>query len=183
MSINIDKESPIFMFGPVPVRFWGAFYISGEPCCDKEAKRQRYMLTFGVALEGYGQLGLKVGQKNQLRIQRMRYKGDKKYFLYNPQNPTPPTGVSEKGATFGKKSIPSCYKENWNWNVQVFARGSVGLIVGAYGSVNITLLGTEVDYDNLMDLVKLEGGTAWGIIGASMEIGIRAEGSYNKVIN
>ena len=32
-------------------------------------------------------------------------------------------------------------------------------------------------------LVKLEGGTAWGIIGASTEIGIRAESSYNKVIN
>lgn len=92
-------------------------------------------------------------------------------------------GIGEKGGSLAIKKREDCPNETLNHTISIFLRGSMGVGLGIYGSTEFKLHESgEINYDSILDRFRSEAGTAWGIYGASIELGIHADGSLIKFL-
>ena len=88
-------------------------------------------------------------------------------------------GYREKETSVYIESDDDCPPESQDISVSVFLRGSMGAGVGLYGSTSFTLYDDTLDEGNLMDRFNSQAGVAYGLYGASLELGINVNYRYN----
>ena len=81
-------------------------------------------------------------------------------------------GYGEKETSVYIESDDDCPPESQDISISVFLRGSMGAGVGLYGSTSFTLYDDTLDEGKLMDRFKSQAGVAYGLYGASLELGI-----------
>ena len=178
-SIEFDKVTPVLMFGPFPLRIYGSVSIGISPCYPKGMKCPICELEANFTIEAYAQYGVIANSKNAREAIRRRDKKEKGDLIFVPEN-TPSMGSGESGITAGIETRKRCSKKNYSAEVYVFLRGSMGAGIGVYGSTQIKVTGTDVNYDDLLSYFHADAGITWGIYGASLEVGFGGKFSISK---
>ena len=180
----------ILIYSPPPVWAELNVTVSAEfsPCCDNGEIGVK--LEFSGQIDAFAAVGVsfKKAEPNRRELK-------KNGLTVNSKAIDPGTGKNEKyknhhteansgfkdrnawgGLTF-PKDLPQCPKKTiWDYNFYLFLRGSCGLGWGWQFDVRKKLNGTDfLSWEG----VTVSGNRAWGLTGASLEIGL--EGSFSAV--
>ena len=137
------------------------------------------LISLGITLEAYAQYGAIKKKSTKRKVQRKRRKRDTDIFYYKPNQHTPSMGYGEKETSVYIESDDDCPSESQDISISVFLRGSMGAGVGFYGSTSFTLYDDTLDEGNLKDRFNSHAGVAYGLYGASLELGINVNYRYN----
>ena len=178
-SFEFDNVTPVLMLGPIPLRIYGSISIGISPCYPKGMNCPKCELEANLIIEAYAQYGVIANRKNAGEAIRRRNKKEKGDLIFVSKK-TPSMGSGESGITAGIETRNRCSKDYYSAEVYVFMRGSMGAGIGVYGSTQIKVTGTDVNYDDLLSYFHADAGITWGIYGASLEIGIGGKISVSK---
>ena len=178
-SIEFDKVTPVLMLGPIPLRIYASISIGISPCYPKGMNCPKCELEANLTIEAYAQYGVIANSENAREAIRRRTKKEKGDLIFIPEN-TPSKGSGESGITAGIETRKRCSKKYYSAEVYVFIRGSMGAGIGVYGSTQIKVTGTDVNYDDLLSYFHSDAGVTWGIYGASLEVGLGGKVSISK---
>ena len=171
-SIEFDAVSPVIVFLGIPLRFYAAGSGQKGRCCDKNKNQLVSYISLGITLEAYAQYGAIKKKSTKRKVQRKRRKRDTDIFYYKPNQHTPSMGYGEKETSVYIESDDDCPPESQDISISVFFRGSMGAGVDLYGSTSFTLYDDTLDEGNLKDRFNSQAGVAYGLYGASLELGI-----------